>query len=148
METFHAEYKTRIAGRMYLMFLLVFVPIFSWGIHTFIQHQPLPVPAAFIYICVSVPIALGFFYAISLMLNKRLQRWIISEEEIIYESASSALGNSFRIPISQFRRVEIDGDSDFAFCERVDGQRQKFHIGHSGGWKFYNLLKRKQQTKG
>jgi hypothetical protein len=145
MEMFFAEHDTTKTGRRNLAFLVLFTPVFLLGIHMFTEGQTLPFPVAFVYLCGSVPIFLWLFHTIALLRSTGLQRWIISDSEIIYESPSPVLGQSFKIPISDFRSVDTDGDSDFAWCFSVTGEKHHLHIGQSGGYQFFRKLKRDQQ---
>lgn len=147
MDTFYAEHDTKFKGWISLTFLVIFVPAMLWAFHTFVPSEKVPIPVEFVYVGMAVPLMLGICYCTASLRSKGLQRWIISESEIAYESPSPFLGKSFRMPISDFRGVEIDGDSDFARCKCVSGVDHGFHIGQIDGYRFYQTLVLEQERR-
>jgi len=141
MRTFYAEHDTRPTGWGYLISLIIFTPLLVWALQAFQENKAPEMPKEAVYFCVSVPFLALLYASISLILSRRPQSWMISEKEIAYTSSSPALGKSLRINIADFRGVELDGDSDFAFCISTDGSENRFHLGPSGGNQFYEILK-------
>ena len=144
MEPFHAEHDPRPTGRMYLALIAVMTPAVFCGVHVWWDRDG-RLPIAFPYLCLSVPFYLGFCYAMTMATCKGRVRWIIADGEIIYESPASIFGESFRMPLSEFRMVENDGDSNFAFCVSRTGVKQRFHTLDTGGLAFFNRLKQEQK---
>ena len=150
MEPFHAEYDPRTTGRMALALLAVITPAVFYALHRWWDRDG-QLSIAFPYLCLGVPFYLAICYALTMATCKGRVRWIIADGEIIYESPTSIYGKSFRMPLSDFLKVEDDRDaqgdseSQFALCVSKTGVKHYFDTKRSGGIAFFHRLKQEQK---
>ena len=144
VEPLYVEHDPRSTGRIYLAVLAVITPAAFFAVHAWWDRDG-KVPIAFPYLCLGVVFFVMFCIAMTMATCKGRVRWIIADGEIVYESPTSIFGESFRMPLSEFRRVDYDGDSNIAFCESRTGVRYTFDTHRPGGSAVYQRLKQEQK---
>ena len=129
------------------MFTLLFTPILGGCIYFTTNEADLPIPIAFVYLCAAAPVLILLCISFSMMQSSKPQVWMVDEDFISYDSPTSFLGDSFKMPISDFSHVTMEDESDFAFCVSTSGKRMKFHVGNSEGSRFFRHLKSEQKIQ-
>ena len=141
MSPFNEHYDVKSSAKRMLIFLCIFIPVFFYGIHVFLQsYSSIPVSNLTVYLCATIPMLLGLGYNIALLRSRHEIRWIITSSHIIYESPTRMLGDSFRVLISEVRDVSIIGTTDYAECVTTSGGIHKFSVKYRGGRSFYTHL--------
>lgn len=139
--TYEAEYKPRMGAAFQFAFLCVFALVLFYGVYFVDSRFELESIRWLVYACAALSVIIGLVATFRVIRSNGMQRWIIRDGFIEYESPTPFLGESFRAPIDDVDAIWRDGDSDFASC-RLKSNRHTYRIDvrSVAGWEFFELL--------
>ena len=103
--TYHAEYKPSTGAAFGFGFLCVFAPALFCGIYFADSHFGLGSILWLVYGSAAIPVIIGLIATFRVSRSNGLQRWIIRDGFIEYESPTPFLGESFRASIDDVARI-------------------------------------------
>ena len=139
--TYQAEYKPSTRAAFQFGFLCVFALALFCGVYFADSRFGLGSIRWLVYGCAALPVIIGLVTTFCVSRSDGLQRWIIRDGFIEYESPTPLLGESFRATIEDVDVIWRDGDSDFAACRlKSNGHTYQIDVRSVAGWQFFELL--------